>query len=169
MEKFITDKIFFWLYHKLWNWPNSQISECTCSISYNAPFKTEMCAFLFWIDHCWIWNRCILGFVKLLSRQLLKQPLRKMFLLPFPWIIGPISLLSLYSPISSFPFQWPMIGSIPLSSLYSPISDLVPYKCPVTLPWDATCKDYIPTSCPSFWSAWECVFVVSRTIWDDTT
>ena len=30
-------------------WPNSQIPECTCSISHNAPFKTEMCTFLFWM------------------------------------------------------------------------------------------------------------------------
>ena len=37
--------------------------ECTCSISHNAPFRTEMCTFLFWMEHCGIWNRCILGFV----------------------------------------------------------------------------------------------------------
>ena len=47
------------------NWPNSQIPECTCSISHNDPFKTEMCTFLFWMDHCGIWNSCILGFMKL--------------------------------------------------------------------------------------------------------
>ena len=47
------------------NWPNSQIPECTCSISHNAPFRTEMWTFLFWMEHCGIWNRCILGFVKL--------------------------------------------------------------------------------------------------------
>ena len=44
---------------------NSQIPECTCSISHNAPFRTEMCTFLFWMEHCGIWNRCILGLVKL--------------------------------------------------------------------------------------------------------
>ena len=48
------------------NWPNSQISECSCSISHNAPFRTEMCTFLFWMKHCGIWNRCILGFLKLI-------------------------------------------------------------------------------------------------------
>ena len=47
------------------NWPNSEIPECTCSISQNAPFRTEMCTFLFWMEHSGIWNRCILGFVKL--------------------------------------------------------------------------------------------------------
>ena len=47
------------------NWPNSQIPKCTCSISHNAPFRTEMCTFLFWKEHCGIWNRYILGFVKL--------------------------------------------------------------------------------------------------------
>ena len=45
--------------------PTSQISECTCSISHSAPFRTEMCTFLFWMEHCGIWNRCILGFVEL--------------------------------------------------------------------------------------------------------
>ena len=43
--------------------PISQIPECTCSISHNATFRTEMCTFLFWMLHCGIWNRCILGFV----------------------------------------------------------------------------------------------------------
>ena len=47
------------------NWPNSQIPECTCSISQNAPFRTEMCTFLFWMEHSGIWNRCILGFKKI--------------------------------------------------------------------------------------------------------
>ena len=28
-----------------YNWPNLHIPECTCSISHNAPFRTEMCAF----------------------------------------------------------------------------------------------------------------------------
>ena len=46
------------------NWPNSQIPECTCSISHNATFSTEMCTFVFWMLHCGIWNRCILGFVR---------------------------------------------------------------------------------------------------------
>ena len=45
------------------NWPNSQIPECTHSISHNAQFRTEMCTFLFWMEHCGIWNRCIPGFV----------------------------------------------------------------------------------------------------------
>ena len=35
----------------------------TCSISHNSPFRTEMCTFLFWMVHCGIWNRCIVGFV----------------------------------------------------------------------------------------------------------
>ena len=50
-------------YQELWhlNWSNSQIPECTCSISHNAPFRT----FLFIMEHCGIWNRCILRFVKL--------------------------------------------------------------------------------------------------------
>ena len=61
-------------------WPNSQIPERTCSICHSAPFRIEMCTFLFWIEHCGIWNRCILGFVKLvyhyatyISRTAIKQ------------------------------------------------------------------------------------------------
>ena len=51
----------FWIgwqshYHKR---PISQIPECTCSISHNAPFRT----FLIWMEHCGVWNKCILGFV----------------------------------------------------------------------------------------------------------
>ena len=41
----------------------SQIPECTCFISHNTPFRTEMCTFLFWMENCGIWNMCILGFV----------------------------------------------------------------------------------------------------------
>ena len=47
------------------NWTNSQIPESTCSISHNAPFRTEMCIFLFWMEHYGIWNRYILELVKL--------------------------------------------------------------------------------------------------------
>ena len=47
------------------NWNNSHISEGTCSVSHNAPFKTEMYTFLFWMEYCGILNRCIMGFVKL--------------------------------------------------------------------------------------------------------
>ena len=41
------------------NWPKSPIPECTCSISHNAPFRTEMDTFLFWMEHCgklWNWS-----------------------------------------------------------------------------------------------------------------
>ena len=47
------------------NWPNSQIPECTCSISCNALFRTEMCTFLFWMEHWGIWSRCIMEFVSI--------------------------------------------------------------------------------------------------------
>ena len=42
---------------------DSQIKESICSISHNVPFRTDMCTFLFWMGHCGIWNKCILGFV----------------------------------------------------------------------------------------------------------
>ena len=54
----------------------SHIPECTCSISHNAPFRTEMCTFLFWMEHCGIWNRCILGFFKSNQFKCYHQELR---------------------------------------------------------------------------------------------
>ena len=41
----------------------SQIPQCTCSISHNAPFRTEMYTFLLWMVHYGIWNRCIVGYI----------------------------------------------------------------------------------------------------------
>ena len=49
----------------LCNRPISHIPKGTHSISHNAPFRTEICTFLFWMEQCGILNRCILGFVKL--------------------------------------------------------------------------------------------------------
>ena len=55
-----------WFLHRNWgNWPNALIPECACFITHNAPFRTEMCIFLFWMEHRGIWNRYILGFLKL--------------------------------------------------------------------------------------------------------
>ena len=34
-------------------------------VPYHAPIRTEMCTYLFWLVHCGIWKRCIVGFVKL--------------------------------------------------------------------------------------------------------
>ena len=42
-------------HHSFLNRPISQIPECTCSTSHNAQF---------WVEHCGIWNRCILEFAK---------------------------------------------------------------------------------------------------------
>ena len=44
-------------------WDYSWIPQCSCSISHDATFRTEMCAFLFWMVHCVIWNKCIVGFI----------------------------------------------------------------------------------------------------------
>ena len=53
---------------KLWytysNRSMSLIPQCTCPISHNTPFRTEICTFLFWMVYCGIWDRCIMGFVK---------------------------------------------------------------------------------------------------------
>ena len=54
------------IHAKSQNRPNSQIPECTCFISHNAPFRTVMCkVFFFCMKHFEIWNRCILRFGKL--------------------------------------------------------------------------------------------------------
>ena len=41
----------------------SLIRRCTCPISHNAPFRPEMCIFMFWMMNCGIWDRCIMAFV----------------------------------------------------------------------------------------------------------
>ena len=35
--------------------------------SHSAPFRTEIRTFLIWMEHCGIWNKCVLGFVKLID------------------------------------------------------------------------------------------------------
>ena len=47
-------------------WPISQIPQSTPSVSHNTPFRTEMNTFLFWMVYFGIWDRCIVGFVKLI-------------------------------------------------------------------------------------------------------
>ena len=41
---------------------HSQIPQCTCPISHNALFRTEMCTFLFRMVHWGISDRYIVGF-----------------------------------------------------------------------------------------------------------
>ena len=48
------------------NYPSSQIPQCTGSNPHNAPFRIEMCTFLFWMVHCGVSNRCIVEFVILI-------------------------------------------------------------------------------------------------------
>ena len=45
------------------NRPISEILLSICFISHNAPLRTEICTFLFWMMHCGIWNWCIVGFL----------------------------------------------------------------------------------------------------------
>ena len=47
------------------NWLDSQIPQCTSSISHNAAFRTKMLTFLFWMVHYGIWKRCIVGLARL--------------------------------------------------------------------------------------------------------
>ena len=43
----------------------SHIPHCSCPISDAALFRTEICTFLFWMVHCGICDRCIVGFENL--------------------------------------------------------------------------------------------------------
>ena len=56
------------------NWPDSQILQSTWTMSNSAPFRTEMCACLFWMVHCGIWDRYIVGFVRLVYSDQLTSP-----------------------------------------------------------------------------------------------
>ena len=61
------------------NWPISQIPQCTWPISHNAPFRTEMCTFLFWKVHCGIWNSCIVGFANKVNSPSVWTPFHPMY------------------------------------------------------------------------------------------
>ena len=45
--------------------PTPQSPQGTGPISHNTPFKTEMCTFLSLRVYCGIWDRCVVGFVRL--------------------------------------------------------------------------------------------------------
>ena len=48
--------------HKRWQQlpiDQSQILQCTCSRSHNAPVSSEMCTFLLWMVHCRIMNSAL--------------------------------------------------------------------------------------------------------------
>ena len=47
--------------------PILQIPQCTCPISHNTPFRTEMSTFLFWMVYYGIWDKCIVGLVRLVD------------------------------------------------------------------------------------------------------
>ena len=47
--------------------PISQIPQCTCPISHNTPFRTDMYTILFWVVYGGIWDRCIVGFISIVS------------------------------------------------------------------------------------------------------
>ena len=49
------------------NRPKSHIPQCTCPTSHNAPLGTELCIFLFSMVHCGIWDRYIVGYVRLVN------------------------------------------------------------------------------------------------------
>ena len=45
--------------------PISQIPQCTCLTSHNTQFRTEMYSFLFWMVYCGMWDKGIVGLVRL--------------------------------------------------------------------------------------------------------
>ena len=63
--------LFVWIYvhnRSLWvreNRTNSQIPQCTCPISHNASFRTEMCTIMFWMVHWGLRDWWIVRFVRL--------------------------------------------------------------------------------------------------------
>ena len=46
-------------------WTKFTNPTMSCHISHNAPFRTEMFTFLFWMVHYGVWNRSIVGFRRL--------------------------------------------------------------------------------------------------------
>ena len=51
------------------------------------------CTFLFWIEHCGIWNRCILGFVNEVNWEIIYHwwfVSRSSLVRPPPWVAGPL-------------------------------------------------------------------------------
>ena len=52
------------IFRHIINRPNSQIPQGSCPISHNAPFRTEMNTFLFWMVYCGIWDSCVVRFGK---------------------------------------------------------------------------------------------------------
>ena len=53
--------------HMVSRYPTKRLTHlhCTCPLSHYVPFRTEMCTFLFWMVHCGIWDRYIVGFVSM--------------------------------------------------------------------------------------------------------
>ena len=72
-----TTKINIFMYSYIYIYMNcchdvvEQIPQCTCPISHNAPFGTEMCTCLFWMLCCGIWQRCIVGFFRWIHSNIL--------------------------------------------------------------------------------------------------
>ena len=52
-----------YMYHE----SNSHVPKCICPISHNEPIKTATLKFLFWIAQCGIWDKYIVGFVRLVN------------------------------------------------------------------------------------------------------
>ena len=79
-------------------------------ISHNAPFRTEMYTFLFWMVHCVIWERLIVGFVRLVFS-----------------LMGPMclwaSVIKKHDDVikwKHFPRYWPFVRGIHRSPVNSP-------------------------------------------------
>ena len=58
-----TTQAAHWCLHQFW--AASVDFQCTSSISHNVPFRREICTLLFSMLHCKVWNRCVVGVVRL--------------------------------------------------------------------------------------------------------
>ena len=91
------------------NRPISQIPQCSCSISHNAPFKSEVFTFLLQMLHCGIWNRCIWGLVNLIYGICY---LSIYFLTMTPYALDPLThwgrdkMASIFQTTFSIAFSW---------------------------------------------------------------
>ena len=83
--------------------PISNILQCTCPISHNTPFRTEMCTFLLWMVCYGIWDKCIVRFVRLIywvmcAENCALKLIQKFYTRFLSYFTLPISIFRLISP-----------------------------------------------------------------------
>ena len=99
-------------------WPNSQIPECTCSMSHNAPFGTEMFTFQFWMVYSGMWNRCVMGFVRLVHCLSISMSIRPTVLVSARLSVC-LPVLLCHSPSLCLPLSSASSSTLPIGSSVS--------------------------------------------------